>query len=142
MIFLNGSQGCWGLVEQKGPSLAFISSGHTVEILPPRVKFLSAVYFGYISPGVFGHTTYTMQIKEEDSWKQEFSQEAGVALAVSGEFHDLGMVEGEADTGDHMQYAMRVGNTGSVTLVDVGEYTKIITGRWAEGLVFKNNRPW
>lgn len=73
--------------------------------------------------------SYTTQIEEEDSWMQEIAQEAGVALAVSGEFHDLGVVEGEADTGDYMQYAMRVQNTGSVTLVNAGECTKNVIGR-------------
>lgn len=44
-----------------------------------------------------------------------------VTLTVVGELQDLGTVGGEADTGDVMEYTFTVGNTGSVTLTDIGE---------------------
>lgn len=61
------------------------------------------------------------QVEAKDSWQQDFMQEISVTITVSGEFHDRGTVEGEADVGDAMEYTVRVANPGSVTLTDVGE---------------------
>lgn len=83
---------------------------------------------------------FVVQVEAEDSWKQEFSQEAVVTLDVVGVFHDLGTIEGEADTADTMQYAITVGNTGSVTLIDAGESKhryNFLTP--SEGLAFRQN---
>lgn len=44
-----------------------------------------------------------------------------VTLVVTGEIHDRGTVEGEADIGDVMDYAITIGNPGSVTLTEIGE---------------------
>lgn len=63
----------------------------------------------------------TTQVDAEDSWRQGFSQDVVVSLTVVGEFHDRGTVEGGADIGDVMEYALTIGNAGSVTLTDFGE---------------------
>lgn len=39
---------------------------------------------------------------------------------MTGTFIDGGSVDGEADTGDIMEYAYTVQNSGTVTLTDVG----------------------
>lgn len=62
-----------------------------------------------------------MQVEAEDSWRQEFLQEVVVTMNVAGEFHDRGTVEGGADIGDVMEYAMTIVNAGSVTLTDIGK---------------------
>lgn len=52
-----------------------------------------------------------------------------MAVTVLGEFHDIGTVNGEADVGDAMEYAVRVANPGSVTVTDVGECSLYPTPR-------------
>lgn len=52
-------------------------------------------------------------------------QVTSVTITVLGEFHDVGTVDGEADVGDAMEYAVRVVNPGSVTVTGVGECSLI-----------------
>lgn len=61
------------------------------------------------------------KLEEKGSWEDVYVQEAVVTLTIIGRFDDVGLVAGEADVGDVMQYTADVTNAGSVTLVDVGE---------------------
>lgn len=62
-----------------------------------------------------------MQVGVGDSWREDFLQDIVITLTIVGEFHDRGTVQGGADIGDVMEYAMTVGNAGSVTLTDSGK---------------------
>lgn len=62
-----------------------------------------------------------VQVEGEDSWKQEYTQQALAFLNIVGVFHDVGTVENEADIHDKMEYTVEIGNTGTVTLTNVGE---------------------
>ena len=62
-----------------------------------------------------------MQVEAADSWRQVFLQEVVLTLTVAGQFHDRGTVEGGADIGDVMDYAIAIGNAGSVTLTNMGK---------------------
>ncbi|CAM9245227.1 unnamed protein product [Ectocarpus sp. 13 AM-2016] len=69
--------------------------------------------------GVARDTSGT-EVEAEDSWKQEYTQQAIALLNVVGVFHDVGTVEDEADIHDKMEYTVEITNTGTVTLTDVG----------------------
>lgn len=62
-----------------------------------------------------------MQVHDTDWWKQELLQDASLQISITGTFVDDGVLAGEADTGDVMQYEFIVRNIGSVTLRNVGE---------------------
>ena len=62
-----------------------------------------------------------VQVEAADSWRQVFLQEVVLTLTVAGQFHDRGTVEGGADIGDVMDYAIAIGNAGSVTLTNMGK---------------------